>query len=159
MAELVTLGLVAGHRAVRGFYSLGSMSSSSSSSSSSFSSCSSSSVSSSCSSSSGAIRYVVSRDTWRAVTVVFNDPAPVQLIFIIDDYEEFFRDPINNGTFKYVEQDTLTRAWVDRENLIFTWEQAVYDDGTVVEAPVIGSHKEAFGALKDLIAFLKDNIS
>lgn len=106
-----------------------------------------------------AVQYVTSKDQWRAVTVVFNAGNPVQLIFIIDDYEEFFRDPVANGTFKYVERDVLTRNWVDRQDLIFTWERTTYDDGSVVEAPVIGSHKEAFGALKDLIQVLRGAVS
>lgn len=85
------------------------------------------------------------------------DSNPLELIFIINNYEDFYRDPLANGVYKYVERDLLLRNWIDRQDLIFTWEKRWLDDGTTEEAPIIGSHKEVYGALSDLLGTLRDN--
>jgi hypothetical protein len=94
---------------------------------------------------------------WRAVVVEWDDNNPVQLCFIINNYEDFFKDPVANGVYKYVETETLMQNWIDRQDLIFTWQKRWLGDGSTTEAPVIGSHKDTYGALKDMIQILRDN--
>lgn len=62
-----------------------------------------------------------------------------------------------NGDYMYVEADLLYRNWIDREDLIFTWEKKTLNTGVVEEAPVMGSHTDTYGALKDLIQTLRDD--
>ena len=94
---------------------------------------------------------------WRAVVVEWSNSNPLELIFIINNYESFFQNPLANGVYKYVERDLLLKNWIDRQDLIFTWERVAMADGTVTEAPVVGSHKEVYGALKDILKTLRDN--
>ena len=146
---------------VDGGYSWSSSSSSRSSSSSSScssSSCSGSGVSSSMSSSSAwdeDTAYMTAHRTWRAVTVDYTAGNPIVAIYIINDYEDFYRDPLSNGEFKYVDKPTMEKGYVDREDLVFMWERIEYINGDIVERPVVGSHKEATGALYDIIQTLK----
>lgn len=146
-----------------GVYFFGELGSSSSSSSSSFSSCSSSSSSFSSSSSSSSStsgipqRYVTATRTWKAITVRWDNNAAEQLIFIINDYEKLFRNPVANGVYTYIATDVLTQNWVDREDLIFTWEKRWFNDGSIVEAPQLGSHKELWGALLRVARVLRAN--
>lgn len=100
-----------------------------------------------------ALRY----KQWRGVVVSWVEGSDVQLIFIINDYEKFFRDPVSNGVYKYADTETLMRNWVDRENLVFWWEKVWLSSGATTEAPAFGSQKEAFGSLLDIIQILKDN--
>ena len=107
---------------------------------------------------SNVIKYSAGSYRWRAVTVDWDATAPLQLIFVINDYEAFFGDPINNGVYKYVGTNLLLTNQVDRTDLIFWWEKRWLNDGTTVEAPVNGSQKDSFGSLKDLIKTLRDNV-
>jgi len=95
--------------------------------------------------------------TWRAVVVDWNATSPLELIFIINNYEDFYRNPLANGVYKYVDRELLLRNWIDRQDVIFSWEKRWYDDSTTTEAPVIGSHKEVYGALVDIVKMLREN--
>jgi len=59
----------------------------------------------------------------------------------------------------YTERELLEQNWIDREDLIFTWQKTTMDNGVIDEGPVMGSHREAFGALEDLIQVVRDNAS
>ena len=88
----------------------------------------------------------------------FDESNPISLIFIITNYEDFYRDPVANGEYKYVERELLERNWVDRNDLIFTWEYKEFTGGLSEEAPIVGSEQEATGALLDLIDTLQANV-
>ena len=90
------------------------------------------------------------------MTVDWPDSSPIVAIFLIDDYEDFYRDPLTNGTFKYVEKPLLERGWVDRVDMIFTWEKLNFKNGVEIERAQVGSGSEASGALLDLINTLKE---
>jgi hypothetical protein len=60
-----------------------------------------------------------------------------------------------HGDFKTVDTDTLYRAWIDRNDLLFMWEKKMRNTGVVDEGPVMGSQQEAWGGLKDLIATVR----
>jgi hypothetical protein len=106
-------------------------------------------------------KYTAVVHTWRAVTVEFPEDSTLVLIFIIEDFEAFFSDPLNNGVYKFVDRALMEKNWVDRNDLIFTWQRTDYEDdyGTASydEFPITGSHTEATGTLKDLITYLRNN--
>jgi len=102
---------------------------------------------------------VVAKYQYKAVTVSVSADSDAAIIFIISNYEDFFEDAVSNGVYLTVYRDQLYKNWIDRNDLIFTWEQTIVDNGGSIQGPVIGSHKEAFGKLKDQIQVLRDNVS
>jgi hypothetical protein len=104
------------------------------------------------------VRHVENELAWIALTLTFDPAASTEPIFIITDYERFFRDPFNNGSYKTVSRELLERNWIDRSDLMFWWRRQYFDDGSVIEAPVLGSHREIFGQLKTLSDTLKAHI-
>lgn len=118
---------------------------------------SSSSSASSQSSSLSSVQAVVRSYQWPAVTVEWVEASPVELIYIINNYERFFREPLANGVYKYVPTETLMEGSVDRQDLLFKWEKRWLADGSTEESPVVGSDQEAAGRLKTLIQTVRDN--
>ena len=82
---------------------------------------------------------------------------PMQLIFIINNYEDFYRAPLTNGVYKYVPRDILLNGAIKEQDLIFTWEKQWFADGSSREFPVVGSAKTAFGSLLSVIRILQQN--
>lgn len=105
-----------------------------------------------------AIKRVTTNYSWRAVLVQWTEGNSTQPIYIIDDYENFFKYPLKNGTTKYVSTTTLERAWICEQDLIFLWYLKVFDDGTFEQGPVHGSHTRAFGDLKSAIASVRASL-
>lgn len=139
--------------------SFSSSSSSSESFSSSSSSFSSSSYSfSSSSSSSGAITYRTSEASWRAITLDMPTTGDNATIYIINNYENFFRQPLSNGVYKTVSKRLLEDNLIDREDLIFWWRKEWQKNGNIVEEPVMGSHREVFDHLRDATYVVKNNL-
>jgi len=98
-----------------------------------------------------------SEASWRAVTLDFDEETDSEIIYIIDNYEKFYRDPLHNGIYKKVNRDILERNWIDRSNLLFWWRKQYYYQNLIVEEPIYGSHQESYGQLLDCIETLKDN--
>jgi hypothetical protein len=121
---------------------------------SSLCSCSSKSLfsmsSSSSSSGSPRVRYITQTNKWRALTLGFDDAEEYVQIFIINDFEGLYADPLNSGTYKYVNKMLLERNWIDREDLMFVWQRKTFNDGTTEETPLMGSQQETSGALKQI---------
>jgi hypothetical protein len=92
---------------------------------------------------------------WVSLVLTFDPSAATEPIFVINDYEKFFRDPFNNGTYKTVSRELLERNWIDRSDLMFWWRRQYLDDGSVSEAPIMGSHREIFGQLLTISTTLK----
>jgi len=104
------------------------------------------------------VKKITTELSWVALTLNFDTSSDTEIIFIINDYERFFRDPLNNGIYKTVSRELLEKNWIDRSDLMFWWKRQYFEDGSVDEAPIMGSHKEIFGQLKTLSDTLKDNI-
>jgi predicted esterase YcpF (UPF0227 family) len=113
---------------------------------------------SSCSSSMSSVanKQIISDYRWRAVSVVWDHSAATQLIFIINDYEQFFRDPVNNGIYMEVATELLLENGVEAQDQIFFWEKQWFSDSTTAEAPVFYSSKDAQGELLDKIQIIRD---
>lgn len=141
-----------------------SSSSSCSCSSSSFSSSSSSSFSwSSCgslssSSYSSVVRFVSEEKLYRCLVVKYATDSEYQVIFVIKDYERLFRDPLSSGKFVCVSKSTLNNKFVDSQDTLFWWSVTTYNDGVVVENPVLGSQSPCSGKLLDITQVLRSYV-
>jgi len=99
-----------------------------------------------------------SEASWRAVTLDFDESSTSEIIYIINDYEKFYRDPLHNGVYKKVNRDLLERNWIDRDDLLFWWRRQYFYQNLLLEEPLYGSHSETYGQLAECIKTLKDNI-
>ena len=69
--------------------------------------------------------------------------------------EQFYNDPINNGTYKYVSRDLLHINWIGLENLLFDWEVKTYTN-EVIEALTLATPDRLILIKKMVPSFLQD---
>jgi hypothetical protein len=107
---------------------------------------------------SAVVRFVRNTYTYRALTLAFDYTQNISVIFLITDFENFYKNPLSYGKFKCVPKDLLEVNQIDQNNLIFFWDYKIFNDGVIIEAPVMGSGQECFGSLKNIVLQLQQYI-